>query len=82
MAGAKDSAFDYSLGRLFKYGPADVALGMVGGSLGMLQGLGGAILGQDKPQNEAADKAEEIFRNHRDKITDGYFDKFKNNYRK
>ena len=80
MKGAKNTGLDYSIEGFRSYGPVGLALGMAGTSLGMLQGLGDAV--QDKPQNEAAEEAQEHFRDQRNKVSSDYFDNLKNNYRK
>ena len=81
MKGGRNRGISFAYDGFKKYGLAGTPLGMVGGALGMLEGLGGAIKDQKKSRNVAAEKAEEHFRDQRDKIKDDSFDKFRNRYR-
>lgn len=80
MEKAKKGAYERAFDGVTKYGPVGATLGMVGGATSMLEGLIGAIQENQDPNDEAAQKVEDNFREQRQNMEE-YLDKYNKNYR-
>ncbi|WP_163296424.1 hypothetical protein, partial [Desulfovibrio sp. JC022] len=82
MKGGRKRGVSFAFDGSKKYGPAGLALAMVGTPIGMVEGLMGEVIDQNKSKNVAAKKAEEHFLDQRSKVKSDYFDKFRSRYGK
>ncbi|WP_320172322.1 hypothetical protein [Maridesulfovibrio sp.] len=78
---AKEAGADKAFNGFMEYGPVGAGIGLAGGSIGMLKGLVSAIQNNKEPNNEAAQKVEDNFREQRQNMEE-HLGNFKKKYRK